>query len=469
MARCLFTDTPLDADTKIEHTIQRALGGRIRSTEVTSSAFNELCGGKVDPYFSGVYADAMHVLGPCLTSETRSASERFRIAGQEGWWQIDDRGRLVLAGNSVQYAPGGKPLSAIGPSLESLKPIIKKLGITPARQAELLPQQTEVIFPERAMLHWRIETAALKAVLLTFDHQLRNEPDRFTRSAELSAVRQFIRHVVESDSDGTPTEPLAEYSLGLQYDDDFQQLYEKLRNDAGLPSAPFRHTLIASANPATRTLDAVFWAFETDPHAFRLTQKWQGKPFTYVMTNGVLLGQEASEPVFLPQTCLLGRYNNRRNRMKVRSPLTQKDRERAAAEIMDRRMGLYQRAVNHVERNNDTSVSEQFSRLARLNGSSDHRLSSAVFTHLLTLFSTRMGTNAKADEFLAIVSPIIDGAGADTLPAGTPVETVPAQGWPHWLATYRQCLDALRGPFGLPGRIFRAASRDEMNVDVTDP
>ncbi len=28
---------------------------------------------------------------------------------------------------------------------------------------------------------------------------------------------------------------------------------------------------------------------------------------------------------------------------------------------------------------------------------------------------------------------------------------------------YRQCLDALREPFGLPGRIFRAGSRTVMN------
>ena len=66
MARCLFTHAELDADTKVEHTIQRALGGRVRSSEVTSSDFNERCGGRVDPYFSGVYAETMRALGPRL-------------------------------------------------------------------------------------------------------------------------------------------------------------------------------------------------------------------------------------------------------------------------------------------------------------------------------------------------------------------------------------------------------------------
>ena len=462
MPRCLFTDVELDASTKVEHTIQRALGGRVRSTEVTSSAFNERCGGRVDPYFSGVYAETMRALGPCLTAEARSASERFKIPGQEGWWQIDDRGRLVLAGNAVQYAAGGKPLSAISPSQASLKPVIKKLGVAPVRQSELLPPQNDVIFPERPMLHWRIEVAALKAILLTFDHLLKDDPGRFTRADALTPVRQFVRAVVESDSDEPDTDPLADFSLGLQYDADYLALYEELRNEAGLPSSVFRHTLIVSASPPHRTVDAVFWAFETDPHAFRLTGDWRGEAFTYVMTNGILLGQEASAAVRLPRSQLLGRPTNRRNRMRVRRPLSQQEREQAATEIMERRLGLYPRAVDYVERTNDASITEQLSRLARLNGNGDHRLSSAVFSNLTTLFEGRMETEDRADQFLGLVAPIIDNAGADAFPAGTPLGAVPAQGWAHWLAIYRQCLDVLRGPFGLPGRIFRAASRTEM-------
>ena len=37
---------------------------------------------------------------------------------------------------------------------------------------------------------------------------------------------------------------------------------------------------------------------ETDPHAFRLTTDWTGSDFTYVMTNGILLGQSASDAGF---------------------------------------------------------------------------------------------------------------------------------------------------------------------------
>ena len=464
MAKCLFTDETLDDATRVEHTIPRAIGGRVRSKEVSSSKFNHLCGNTLDPCFSGVYVHAMRVLGPCIPTEARSASERFKLPGAEGWWQIDPKGRLVLSGNTVQYAPGGVATSAIGPSIESLKPIIKNLafGGAQVRHEELLPPHNGVVFPERAMLHWRIEVAALKSLLLTFDHQLRHDPGRFTRSAALEPVRLFVQDVVKRDSDGEHIDRLADYSLGLQYDQDYLGLYGELREAAGLPSSPFRHTLIVSADPASRTLDAVFWAFETDPHAFRLTTQWQGPPFTYVMTNGIMLDQEASGPVSLPKSTLLGRPNNRRSRMRVRTLLSPEDREKAAAEIMERRINLYQRAVDHVERTCDALFTDQLGRLARLNDTGDHRLSSAVVAHLRTLFASRADAEANSNDFLAIVTSILCEAGDDAFTPGAPLNAAPSKGWPHWLSAYRRCLDALHQPFGLPGHMYRAGSRTEI-------
>ena len=279
MATCLFTVADLDVDTKVEHTIQPSTW---RACAVEGSHFihfQRTVRRQSGPLlFWGLRGNDAG-LGPCLTAGSRSASERLKFAGQDGWWQIDDKGRLVLSGNAVQYTAGGKPLSAIGPSLESAQAHHQKARDHTCSSSRAIAAAERSHFPERAMLHWRIEVAAMKAVLLTFDHQLKNEPERFTCSATLTPVRRFIREVVESNSDGTPMEPLADYSLGLQYDEDYLDLYEKLRNDAGVPSAPFRHTLIVSANPPTHTLDVVFWAFKTDPHAFRLTQEWQGDPF----------------------------------------------------------------------------------------------------------------------------------------------------------------------------------------------
>ena len=64
MPTCLFTNTELSAATREEHTIQRSLGGRIRSREVSSDRFNEECGGLIDTYIRDAYADRMAILGP---------------------------------------------------------------------------------------------------------------------------------------------------------------------------------------------------------------------------------------------------------------------------------------------------------------------------------------------------------------------------------------------------------------------
>ncbi|HEY1381012.1 MAG TPA: hypothetical protein VGF55_29705, partial [Gemmataceae bacterium] len=415
----------------------------------------------VDPCFSGVYAPVMRVLGPVLPSNSRSASDRFRISGVEGWWRKDEFGRLTPAGTAVleRDPETGWPLTAIGPDLDSLEPMIKQLGSPPVRRTEMLPPSNKVIYPERATLHWGIEVGALKAVLLTFDHLLRNDPERFTRSAALAPVRAFVRAVVEGGADTPDVGPLASISLGVQYDPEYLALYAGLRDDAGLPAEPFRHTLLVSANPATRTLDAVFWAFETDPHGFRLATEWPGGAVTYVMTNGILVGQEVSQAVRLDGGYLLGRPTGRRCRRVVRTRPTAEDLKLVADELTERRHDLYRRAVDYVEQNSDGAVREQLGRLARLNANGDHRLSSAVFSHLTTLFADRAATDDRAGEFLNLVSPILDAAAADALPAGSPENATPAQGWEYWLDTYRRCLDVLREPFGLPGHAFRARLR----------
>jgi hypothetical protein len=208
----------------------------------------------------------------------------------------------------------------------------------------------------------------------------------------------------------------------------------------------------------------VFWVFETDPHAFRLATEWTGVAFTYVMTNGVLLGQQASEAVRLDHGHLLGKPTNRRCRMRVRVVLTDEERQKAADELTNHRSDLYRRAVDYVERNCDESVRERRSRLARLNSNGDHRLSTAVFNHLTTGFAERTPTEAKANQFLSLLMPILDSAGPDTLPAGSPDSAAPAQGWAYWLQKYRECLDVLRGEFVLPGHIYRAGLRTETTV-----
>jgi hypothetical protein len=461
MARCLFTNEELGPDTREEHTVPRSLGGRIKSTVVSSSIFNERCGVRLDPYLAEIYAETMLMLGPALPTESRLGARDFDIPGRPGHWRVNEFGQLVLAGPNVidRDSQTNRPRSAIGPNIASMQSMITQLGSPQFTASEVLPDQTEGVFPERAVAHWAIEVAALKAALLSFDHLLRHDADRFTRAAALEPVREFIRTVVQSSSNAPNVDALIDYSLGVQYDADYLDLYAQLRQAANLQPTPFNHTLIASADQPSHALDIVLWLFDTDPHAFRVTTNWRGESFTYVATNGILAQTQASPAVKLPQSQLLGRYTNRRFHSRWSHQPTAADRQAILDALLERRSDLYHRAVDYAERHCDESLRAQLTRLARLESHGDHRLSTAVLHHVMGLFPTHQMDNAGGDHFLDLIMPIIDSPIEDVLQPQAGSAAVPAHGWPYWLQRCRDCLDVLRPEFGLPGHMFRAASR----------
>lgn len=466
MATCLFTGEVLDLDTREEHTIQRSLGGRVRSTLVTSSAFNERCGQTIDPFVSALYADVMNTLGPVLPSEARSASEAFELPGAPGLWRSDEQSRLVPCGPTViARQPGStRPQTVIGPDFTSMERIIRQLGSPPIQRSEMLPPTTDVIRPRHATIHWAIEVGFLKSLLLTFDHLLQSDANRFTRSPILDSVRGLVRTVVTEFNGSPDIRPLGDVSLGVQCERAKLSLYRRLREEARLTSKPFQHTLIASGNPATRSLDAVFVAFDTDPHAFRLSSDWRDQEFTFVMTNGILHGEEASQAVLLPRGEVLGAPTARRCQRRVYFPVSEADQEHIGQELRDRRDNLYRRAIDYVERNCDWLVQEQLARLARLNPNEDRRLTTAIIRHLLTSFAGRTQTADLSDRFLHLVSGVLDDAAGDEIPANSAENFEPPQGWAYWLARYRACLDALLEPFGLPGHRYLANQQRETRL-----
>lgn len=107
----------------------------------------------------------------------------------------------------------------------------------------------------------------LKCILLTFDHLLSHDPNRFTRSAGLEGCRNLARdYVLGKISDDVGRMELAEYSLGLQYEPEYRGRYEQILAKTKLESRPFSHQLIVSGNPDTATLDGVFIAFGEEPN-----------------------------------------------------------------------------------------------------------------------------------------------------------------------------------------------------------
>jgi hypothetical protein len=66
---CLFTGEVLTAHTHEEHTLPRALAGRIRSRAVSCDEFNHRCGETLDKLLASVYAVHMNHLAPLLSAE----------------------------------------------------------------------------------------------------------------------------------------------------------------------------------------------------------------------------------------------------------------------------------------------------------------------------------------------------------------------------------------------------------------
>jgi hypothetical protein len=340
----------------VEHTIQRSLGGRIRSTQVSSNAFNKKCGDQIDPSVADLYWDTMSVLGPALPTETRAGDRVVEIPGEPGRYVIDEFGALRMRGAAVvgRDPTTRRPTAVLGTDEVAVRRIAQQMQPGAAWLTNTMPPSYDVPLRKRIVISPDIELAMLKAALLSFDHLLSGE-DRFTRLAALGQVGSFVRRCIKDAVKADPAR-LGQLVLGLQYDEDYLDLYQKLRKEVEFPVSPFEHVLIASANKPTRSLDVVFWAFRADPYAFRLWRDWEGRSFTYIIVNGVLANTTFSQPAKVDGGYLLGRPTRWRSYRYV-TPICPSDHgEQLRRELFARRSHLYQKAVDYAERNFDEIV-----------------------------------------------------------------------------------------------------------------
>jgi hypothetical protein len=117
---------------------------------------------------------------------------------------------------------------------------------------------------------------------------------------------------------------------------------------------------------------------------------------------------------------------------------------------------LYREAVDYVERRFDDIAIESLKNYASLNPSADNRLITAVVKRLTVMFHRRIVEPQTRREFDQIVTRVLANAPDDSWPPPSKGEQSPAVDWQFWLALFRQCLDELRLPFGLPGDIYQA-------------
>jgi len=217
---CLFTGEALTPTTKVEHTIPRALGGRIRSQVVSCDRFNEECGNRLDTVLASRYAHLMNTLSPLISSEH-----------QTGQLDVDAPGEpdgLVLSQGALTRRNVGiikrdektrKPRSAIAGNAQDIRNLAKSVGWGNGdfRVDAVPPISGDTIFIRGTpSVCAELEIAALKSAMLTFDHLLRGNANRFTRHCQLEDVRAFVK--VAAADGKIDSECCNRYSLGLQYE-----------------------------------------------------------------------------------------------------------------------------------------------------------------------------------------------------------------------------------------------------------
>lgn len=283
---CLFTNKPLDKNTKIEHTIPRALCGRIRSKTVTCSEFNE-ASSKCDAVLREEFIMLLSALAPVLPKEFNPG--KVPVTLDDNIPAIKKNGFIELQKPYVvKKTPKGIPQEVYLP-LDPAKTerTIKKLGIKSKTQ-QIIPLPGDMSFITDIPICSNLAVISiLKSVLCTIDAILQIEKkELFTRSKEMEPIIDFVRDSVSKEEDAINIKALDCYYLGIQLFD--QEIFEKALSFHHYKSRPFEHVIIFSSNTAIKTLDAAWNIFSHEVHGIRLATKWTGPKVCGYIGNPIL-------------------------------------------------------------------------------------------------------------------------------------------------------------------------------------
>jgi len=455
---CLFTGDLLTPKTKSEHTILRALCGRIRTKRVSSNRFNEAAGRTVDKRLAETFAPLFSRIGGATPSWHKPPAIPATVAGDTGKFQFLPGGRFVRKGIAVEKDPRtGKPIAA---SAADPKVIKRKFGFPNVTAQIVPPTPSTPASIEVNLLNVFTEIAVLKSILLTFDHYLERATDRFTRRPELCAARELVRKFVMTGV--LDTQSHDKIVLGLQYDklDELQRLRKRLK----APITPFEHVMIVSANPATRTIDAIWWVASVDPYGFRLCSDWRGPAFTITLVNGVFKNGTAKFESVPDEICCRPQPL-RRARVSSRTHRDQLDA--TVAEVAAFHRDALQRAMDYAERNCPDLVRTGVVHWAQFNlqKKKDGRILSGLISYLEVLFQWRLAHRQKRKAFDRVIKRRIRGIKQSMLREAVSSTTkAPAKiRWDRWHKLYIGILDDLSGKLGMAGEIGPGRSIVEIS------
>ncbi|MBE7449198.1 MAG: hypothetical protein HS111_09960 [Kofleriaceae bacterium] len=441
----MFTNEPTGPDTCLEHTIPRALCGRITSRTCSSDAFNN-AGSPFDAEFAAAYALIVNVLAPLLSRQHQPGSLFVASADGGTKLQLDPGAVPTLRGVRVEARDPAtnRPTAISAADPKQLHQRAQQLG-WPQNSVRIttVPATTEaVLFRKAPVISPAIEVAVLKSALLTFDHLRDSSPDAFTRSGDLKDLREAIVGVIR---DGEPADRLLSvHSWGMSTED--IPAIARIRSLYGpAQTSQFEHVLYVAGTKGG-SLDLYFLVAGVDLHRFRLTDRWTGRSFAELVVAGML----ADDVVFGPVEVLQHRHLGSRTleRAVVEAGMLETAdghalMSRVSAEVGRRRHLAARQAVSLVEQRADDFVREQLEELHAIDGTLD--IAGAVRERLSRLWRMQREASDSQQRFDEIVA-----AGLAALPTEVSSQTFASADWTAWLSTHRAFARALEEALGLP-------------------
>jgi hypothetical protein len=453
METCLFTGEALADDTHEEHCIPRSLAGKIVSSRVSSSSFNNRAS-EIDHFLGRSYTQIMHALSPLLASGDRQAP----VTGvTEGGMHLrvgaDGIAEAVSRAEVLQRGENRRPTAIRLRDSSDAGWAADHFGLDPdlVRNESITAYEEYIRLPEFPIVCIEAEIAALKSIMLSFDALLVDCPDcRFTRHAGVGGARELVRAFV---MDGDKLWPAYDdHVLGYQYGR-LQDLLA-LRRKYGSPAkTQFEHVLLASGNVANRTLDVAWLVAGFDPVGFRLSRTWDAYDFTCVAVAGMLRGQRACQPIWRPWP----HYICQRTPYRAWSTGDRADVERALRELFTYRDAAHHAAYRDAVLLREMKCDEYVTGLldthfaaAGKRGEGDVSPADVLAVGLRRLYGRRLESDGAQRDFTECIMRVL-GRPHQGFPQLLEKGASRSGGWREYLPLYREALREAVRDFGQPG------------------
>ena len=297
MATCLFTGETLQINTKPEHAILQALGGRIVSREITSSSFNTRCGEIVDSHFANQFQLIMRILSPLLSNKMRKEQLKLQSADGEKTFFMKN-GKVELAQMYSDFEKGTKNKYYVFPisMTEEAHKKIQEEGYDISKRIEFpFIFNDDFLFLGQESISIESHISEIKCFLLAFDAMLQQkkypEEKRFTRSNDLSEIRNIIKLFIYNKKYNI-FKQLNQFYMGIQPEGN--NIIDNILKRLNIKIKPFSHVLIVSTHSAYKTILGTWKILGLETHSYKLCTNWSGSAFSMIIINPILGGGNAN-------------------------------------------------------------------------------------------------------------------------------------------------------------------------------